>query len=150
MPFPHHVAVPPDGRVANSQGIDVLNSRRAYKQNQLEKCHLLNLQGLHDTGQYGKIKLIQDLLSNSDSLFIALTETHLNDNVLSAELDIENYTLFRSDRINRKCGGVALYVRDGLGSCEVLKFSNEDCESRIVKIEKVKPLIITVYSFISG
>ena len=114
-------------------------------QNQLKKCHLLNLQGLHDTSQYGKIKLIQDILSDSDSLFICLTETHLNESVLSAELHIENYTLFRSDRKNRKCGGVAIYVKDGLGSCEEIKFSNDYCECLIVKIEKLKAIIITVY-----
>jgi hypothetical protein len=143
--LPHQGAAPSDDGAASPQVIDATSSHSPAKHNQLRKCHLLNLQGLHDTGQYGKIKLIQDLLSDSDSLFIALTETHLNENVLSAELNIENYTLFRSDRINRKCGGVALYVKDGLGSCEELKFSNEYCECLIVKIQKMKTIVITVY-----
>ena len=58
---------------------------------------------------------------------------------------IENYTFFRSDRTNRKCGGVGVYVKDGLGSCEELKFSNDYCECLAVKVEKLKTIIIIVY-----
>ena len=78
-------------------------------------------------------------------MFIAITETHLDQNVLTAEIDIDNYQIFRSDRADRKCGGVALYVKESYGSCEEGKFSNGTCECLVVRVEKIKTIIITCY-----
>ena len=44
---------------------------------------------------------------------VALTETHLSQDIDDNEINIENYTLFRFDR-NRHGGGVALYCRSEL------------------------------------
>ena len=90
--MPLQIQAPSDDGAANTGVLEKKHSQKSIKQNEMKKCHLLNLQGLHNTTQYGKIKLIQDILSDSDSLFIGLTETHLNESVLSAELYIENYT----------------------------------------------------------
>jgi hypothetical protein len=45
----------------NPQAIEKANSHKTIEQNQSKKCLFLNLQCLHDTTQYGKIKLMQDI-----------------------------------------------------------------------------------------
>ena len=56
---------------------------------------------------------IKDILDDSNELFIALSETWLNEH-LDAELEIEGYDIFRSDRVRKRCrhsresGGVAV------------------------------------------
>ena len=47
-------------------------------------------------------------------LSIILTETHLSDSVLNAEVSIPGYALFRSDREGRTHGGTCAYVRNDL------------------------------------
>ena len=84
----------------------------------------MNVQGLYTSKNKSKHKLIGNIIKHSDSLFIAITETHLNENMFNAEVDIDQYEMFRSDRQDRICGGVALYVKHGYGSCEEGKFSN--------------------------
>lgn len=116
---------PFDVRALNPQVIEETNSNKTNKQNQLKKYHLMNSLGLHDTSQYGKMKLFQNILSDRDSLSIAQTETHLNGSVVAAELHIENYTYFFNDHKNRECGGVAFYLQDGhRSSVSLLKLKN--------------------------
>ena len=52
---------------------------------------------------------------------IALTETWLNmsDKDFETEVHIQGYNLFHKDRVGRRGGGVALYVRDSLQSYTV-------------------------------
>jgi len=87
-------------------------------------------------------------------LFMGLTETWLHNRYLEAELDIENYTLFRSDRSiakkkrrGRHSGGVAFYIRNDLASTTdtLLSFTNDAVEM-IVNYSKVENLLLaTVY-----
>lgn len=41
-----------------------------------------------------------------------LSETHLTNEIDDSEMNIEHYTLFRTDSTSRHTGGVAIYVRD--------------------------------------
>jgi len=111
----------------------------------VEKCHFINVQGLYHRTCKSKKGLIGDVLQETNSLFIAMSETHLDADVLSAEIQIDGYTFYRSDRKLRKCGGVAIYVRNDLGSCVEGTFSNDVCECLIVKLEKIKTIVITCY-----
>ena len=45
-----------------------------------------------------------------------ITETHLKPKHDSKIMNIQNYTLYRRDRIGRRCGGVAIYLRSALKS----------------------------------
>lgn len=48
-------------------------------------------------------------------LFIAITETWLDDSIVDSEVEIAGYTVHRLDRRNnRRGGGVAFYLLDGL------------------------------------
>jgi hypothetical protein len=78
------------------------------------------------------VPFIKDKLGKNH-LFIGLTETWLHERYLEAELAIDNYTIFRSDRSiskkkrrGRHSGGVASYIRNDLASTTetILTFKN--------------------------
>ena len=71
----------------------------------------------------------------SNCLSIVLTETHLSDNILSAEVNIPGYTLYRSNRVGRTHGGTCVYLRDDLATQLLLSHSNSVCESLVVKVK---------------
>ena len=54
------------------------------------------------------------LTQSSNIDILCLTETWLNQNILSAELEFPGYTILRKDRINRTGGGVAIYIKNTL------------------------------------
>ena len=90
---------------------------------------------------------------NSNQLFIALTETWLRDH-LDAELKIQGYTCFRSDRVRprrhqrgRDSGGVAIYIRDDLASTaeNILTYSNSVVEVLCVYIKAENIFVTVVY-----
>jgi len=45
-----------------------------------------------------------------------ITETHLKKKHANSCVQIDGYTLFRRDRVGRKCGGVAVYTRQSLSA----------------------------------
>lgn len=57
----------------------------------------------------------------------------------------EKYNLF-SDRASWKCGGAAIYVKQGYGNLEEIKQSNTVCDSLIVRNrEELKTMIATCH-----
>ena len=74
--------------------------------------------------------MLEEMAHKNDLLFLALTETHLNSDHLNIEVSIENYTVFRRDRINRSHGGVAIYIKEEVAVTteEILCFSNGTTE----------------------
>ena len=85
----------------------VLNQSRKYKIKVDRNGGIYaNIRGLFPSTNKTKIPYLQDLANVSNAPFILLTETHLNPQIVDAEIYIENYTLYRSDRIGRSHGGV--------------------------------------------
>lgn len=111
------------------------------------KFYLLNVQGLHPRSNQNKLKFIEDTLINENISFFILTETHLNDNFLDAEIRIKDYTIFRSDRVNRSHGGVALYIRnDSAAYTDVLcRFSNGTTDLLVLYLKNINLVIFIVY-----
>ena len=60
-----------------------------------------------------KIDEIQYIAKLSEAAVIGISESKLDDSVLSSEIQIENYDLIPSDR-NRHGGGVAYFIRNDL------------------------------------
>jgi hypothetical protein len=58
-------------------------------------------------------------IANSKPNIIALTETWLNSDISNNMIGLNNYKLFRKDRINGRGGGVCIYVNENL-----IKFSS--------------------------
>ena len=91
---------------------------RSTNKELLAHFSFFNIQGLNPQTVPSKVPNIKELLLDSDTLFIGLTEIWLS-NHLEAELQIDGYSLFRSDRLNgkkskygRDSGGAALYMKD--------------------------------------
>ena len=93
-----------------------------------------------------KVKYLCDTAKESNAPFIVLTETHLKPEILSAEVRIEGYSLYRSDRGPGKShGGVAIYLRDDLTGQLVVAASNSMCETLVIKVKTLNLLLIVVY-----
>ena len=93
----------------------------------------------------GKVQNWSDLAAENNSLFVCLQETHLHPGVLDAEINLKNFTAFRTDRKNRKNGGVVNYIREDLVVREEFSFSNSYCESSAQHIPKLKLCLINIY-----
>ena len=92
-----------------------------------------------------KIDKFQYIAKLSEAAVIVISESKLDDSVLSSEVQIENYDLIHSDR-NRHGGGVACLIRNDLSynTKSFLRFfSNIFIET---SLPHLKPLVVgTVY-----
>ena len=52
-----------------------------------------------------KVAYLSDLSEESNTPFISITESHLTPDVLSAEVAITGYTVYRSDRLGGRSHG---------------------------------------------
>ena len=82
----------------------------------------------------------------SEATVIGISESKLDDSVLSSEIQIENYDLIRSDR-NRHGGGVACFIRNDL-SYNTKSFLPSEIENIFIEIflpHSKPPVVGTVY-----
>ena len=95
---PLPTTIPPDGQLSYDE---------------IRTFYIFNVRGLCPTTVPSKVPYLCDLLSDKNQLFIALTETWLHSHK-DAELKIEGYQIFRSDRKRKGNGedivGVWLYT----------------------------------------
>ena len=77
--------------------------------------------------------------------FIALTETWLQPHISDAQVQIENFSILRSDRINRMGGGVSLYSHINYPVTSTRKFDDGICEGLFTKFPTVKMCIFVLY-----
>ena len=90
--------------------------------------------------------LSDEIHSNTNFIpFFALTETHLNNDHFDAEISIVNYAVYRSDRKDRRQGGVALYIHNSLTVNSVERFSDGTCESLIAFLKEANLYISVIY-----
>ena len=105
-----------------------------------------NIRGLWLHSNRNKVKYLRDTAIQSNAPFIALTETHLKPEILDAEVKIEGWSLYRSDRGPGKShGGVAIYLRNDLIGQLVAVHSNSQCETLVVKVKTLNLLLMCVY-----
>ena len=105
-----------------------------------------NIRGLWLQSNRNKVKYLRDTAIQSNAPFIALTETHLKPEILDAEVKIEGWSLYRSDRGPGKShGGVAIYLRNDLIGQLVAVHSNSQCETLVVKVKTLNLLLMCVY-----
>ena len=89
--------------------------------------------------------MISDSLEIHNSVGIIITETWLDNTILDAEVKIENYDTFRSDRKGRKRGGTAIFLRSELMCKLDTAYSNGVVETLLVKCKKLDTLFVSVY-----
>ena len=89
---------------------------------------------------------LQYIAKLSEAVVIGISESKLDDSVLSSEIQIENYDLIRSDR-NRHVGGVVCFIRNVL-SYNTKSLLSSEIENTFTEIflPHSKPLIVgTIY-----
>ena len=76
-----------------------------------------------------------------------LTETHLNDEIKDAEINITGFEIYRSDRKGFKNGGVMLYIRSslGLGTRVLHSLSHNKIDMIIVECVKINGVLVSLY-----
>ena len=82
-----------------------------------------------------KVKFIGDL-TNDNTLFVGLTETFLNSNILDSEILMEGFNIVRCDRSERMGGGVCFYLKQSINHKTLLSYCNSIGEVLIVKLSE--------------
>lgn len=82
-----------------------------------------------------------------NALIVSLTETHLTDDIKEAEVHFSNYVHFRTDRSERKKGGVITFVKETLASnTEVLlSESNSFIEVQMIHVRSLDLVYVNIY-----
>ena len=118
------------------------------KEQQTSKIFFLNIQNLlPQSNTQRKLQYLNDRAKEENAKILIMTETHLTPDVLDEEITIPNFNVFRTDRINRKCGGVCILIQENLGveKSKSVHYSNSVCEMLIIHIEQMNLHIICVY-----
>ena len=90
-----------------------------------------------------KIDELRHIARLTNAAVIGISESKLDDSVLTSEIQINEYDLLRCDR-NRHGGGIACYIRNDL-SCNVQSFFPKDIESIFFEL-----LLPNTKSFVVG
>jgi len=113
---------------------------------------MMNIAGLKTQTTPSKVPFIEGILKDTNQLFMSLSETWLKRHT-QAELAIDGYKFYRSDRTGRKhtygrfSGGTGLYLRSDLAATteQILKFSNGVVEALVTYSQKENLLIAVIY-----
>ena len=92
-----------------------------------------------------KVETVSDMLELNHSLGIGLTETWLSEDIENAEIQIEDYSIYRADRSHRSRGGVAAYLRSDLLCKTAFSYSNSVCEALLIKCKKLDIVFGVLY-----
>lgn len=76
---------------------------------------------------------------------IAVTESWLSHDINSSTINIPHYVLHRVDRMNRRGGGLCMYVSNRISSNLVSSSVTESCEYMLIKF-KIKKRVLAVYN----
>ena len=103
--------------------------------------------------QKPKITYLEETIIKTSNHFIPFfvtTETHIDCDINDAEINIEDYNVYRSDRIVRKCGGVAAYVHHSITIDNVQRYSDTVCEAVLMYSKHLNQVIVGMYRPPSG
>ena len=137
--------------VNNSTGTTSSNLESTYHKSQGKSVMmLLNIQGLTPDAlsrQLWKIPYLRNLVpsTNFHYLFIAITESRLKPCNSEAQIQINNYNTFKSDRKNRDCGGVLLYIRTDIPLTKSDTYDDDTCEGVFCVSDPLKLIIVCLY-----
>ena len=130
---------------SHKKGTDAAQIKPIKKNN---KFIMANIQGLYTKTKPYKVARMKEIALENEAILISLTESHLNDNILDAEIKIPGFQIFRSDRpSNIQKGGIILYIRDDISASTKLISSGSInlIEYLMLFIEKLNVVIITIY-----
>ena len=128
---------------------ETANSKPDVINNDLALMYLLNIQGMNPAkhNQKWKAQSLEERIINTAAFiaFLIITETHLKPEVLDAEIHIQNYEVYRSDRADREKGGTAIYVHDSIVVNKVETFSDTFCQAVLIYNQEQNLVLIGAY-----
>ena len=93
-----------------------------------------------------KVKHLEALLREEKISILCLQESWLKDDILEAEVHIDEYRTYRQDRGGRrKGGGVVTYVSTALTVTQEERYTNGVCDAIYVEVEELNLGIINLY-----
>ena len=107
-----------------------------------------NIEGLLTRNKKYKVGMLAETMRESNTVVAALCETHLREEILDAEINVEGYRIYRSDRLaGMRKGGVLMYVREDVAAdMEVLSSgSTGEAEWLVVWSKQRKMLNLMSY-----
>ena len=125
----------------------IQSSLMPSKQNNLYNFKFMNIsQLLRDSFRHkSKVRLLGEL-TNEKTLFLSLTETFLNSNIVDSEIQMEGFNIIQCDKSERIGGGVCFYLKKSIYYTTLLSYSNSICEVLIVKLTNPDVILVTMYS----
>ena len=104
----------------NDAGMFLANKLHSFKK--LFKAAHLNVQSLSC-----HIDELRAIFRFQDFNIIGISESFLKPSISSNFVALPGYNLFRNDRLNKACGGVAIYVKDGIKTKVLITSKQEYC-----------------------
>ena len=92
-----------------------------------------------------KMDFLRDQSGEEEPLFLAYCETGLTKRILEAEFSIDGYTHVASHRVNRRGGGVIIYIRQDVPYKILTTVSDEMCSMVAVHLEKLNAIVFMAY-----
>ena len=85
------------------------------------------------------------LTTGSNIPILGITETWLKSYISDAQISIENYLPFRSDRSDRKGGGAILYIHESIPVTQESNFDDKVCQAVLCTLPTITTILINVY-----
>ena len=106
-----------------------------------------NIAGLMPQKKRYKTGFIKEMAIERNSQLISLTESHLNEEILDAEINIDGFNIFRADRTQTTKGGVIVYIKKEIAaSAKILKSGSIGLIEYIcIYLLEFNLMIITMY-----
>ena len=107
----------------------------------IPSLYVLNASAL--TKPHAVEQLASELYSNNIDIAV-ITETHFKRKHSDSVIAVPDYTVFRRDRLGRRGGGVAVYVRSALQS-SVWSYPANDCSYELLWVRVETAIVGAVY-----
>ena len=105
---------PPQGPINPASGVsDAGGLRQLNLKSTLVTGNIQGICSLKNT--YYKMSRLRDIAREQNALMMTLTESHLNENILDAEIVIDGYEIFKRNRqAGIRKGGIITYIRSDI------------------------------------
>ena len=95
-----------------------------------------------------KVPRLEEMCKYENAVVLCLTESHLDENIKDAEINMKNFTIFRQDRMpGTQKGGVITYIRNdlALNAVELTKGAKGICEYQLIHLPDNNVILINMY-----
>ena len=106
-----------------------------------------NIEGLSTFRRPHKVAMLKEMAIENNVGLIALTESHLTDEIYDAEIKMSGYQHFRADRVGARKGGVIVYMRNDIAKqSRLLSSGSRNCHEWLtLLLHDIDVMISIVY-----